>query len=386
MQLKLVRVVLPGERHARALLPEGLGLTIEHDHVALEQAAAYTERGHLTARQHPLENDGAAAQRAERHGDRGAIDGVVHDLVPHQDVVRVGLHLGLADNEQRLHVVRVAEVVDRHEARVVDGRDAVFRRASAQRLRDRGVGFRPIRFGERLQQEARYLGLRCIRRLALPHRIEEALLDHDRAEQTAVDQPGLDAPDRAGGDEQSDDDEKDAEASAKRTLGVGGPAELLGDRAPAYRHGEHDRAQAESVGNDVRNALTRVSREHNGEDESVGRTATGEHRPEGEAEQHAARRAGFAHGAISEGSRRRLQPHPARDGVPDFRECQRGADEGDQASRDDQPHIARHAEQGRGCLDKQGECDNGDGEAADHNVGRTPVSRRRPREHHRQQR
>ena len=78
------------------------------------------------------------AERAEGDDDRDAADPVVDDLVPDEDLDRVGANLA-PDGELDDGLARPEEGhgVDRHERRVVDRRDPVLPRPARDELGER---------------------------------------------------------------------------------------------------------------------------------------------------------------------------------------------------------------------------------------------------------
>ncbi len=95
---KLPAGVLADQPLACSLLPPTLGQAVVHDQVAKAQPSSRTKSRHLIVYA-PLKGDGRVTQWAERHCDGNVSQRVVHDLVPHQDLDRIGSRL-VADLDQ----------------------------------------------------------------------------------------------------------------------------------------------------------------------------------------------------------------------------------------------------------------------------------------------
>jgi hypothetical protein len=84
--------------------------------------------------QSSVEDDGGVTQRAEGDGHRDAAYCVVHNIMPHHDLERIGpgiaVHLEGYDRLQAFQ--SFVSVVYSDEGGVVDGRDAVPRRPTGQ--------------------------------------------------------------------------------------------------------------------------------------------------------------------------------------------------------------------------------------------------------------
>ena len=120
---------------ARELLPPRFGLAVVHDEVAVSELSGRAEIEQASV-QPAVEGDGRVAERTEGDRHRKAVQGVVDNLVPGQDLEGIGLGLSLVlDDDDGLDVFD--PLVGRflgHELRLVDGGDAVLRRASGEDL------------------------------------------------------------------------------------------------------------------------------------------------------------------------------------------------------------------------------------------------------------
>ena len=113
---------------AGELLPPALGLAVVHHEVGVAQLAGGAEIQHRVAHP-PVVDNGRVAERAEGNGDGNAARRVVDDLVPHQDLQRIGAVF--AAQEHADHGLRVGEMVDLgsgREDRIVDRGNAVLGR------------------------------------------------------------------------------------------------------------------------------------------------------------------------------------------------------------------------------------------------------------------
>lgn len=133
---------MPDDGLTREVTPEGLRLSVVHHQRRVVELARGPEVEHPVA-QPAVVGDRRVAQRAVRHGDRDAVERVVHDLVPDQHLHRIGA--GFVTNGQRengLVVVDEVDVIRGEELWFVDRRDAVGRRATGpdRRQIDQRVG------------------------------------------------------------------------------------------------------------------------------------------------------------------------------------------------------------------------------------------------------
>ena len=142
---------LADDRLAEELLPPAFSLAVVHHQVRVPELAGGAEIEHPVA-DPPVEDDGGVAQGTEGDRDRHAAYGVVGDLVPHQDLQRIGPRVAVDDHaDHRLGGREVIDLGDRLEGRVVDRRNAVLGRAARHDLAevDRGAGeirLRPLPF------------------------------------------------------------------------------------------------------------------------------------------------------------------------------------------------------------------------------------------------
>ncbi|MPY93721.1 MAG: ATP-binding cassette domain-containing protein [Acidimicrobiia bacterium] len=120
---------LPGE-----VPPQRAGLAVVHDQRAVPQRPGYAEVEH-PAVVAAIVGERRVAQRAVGDGNRDAVDRVVDDLVPGEDLHRV--RTGVAVDLQHEHGLAVPEedhVLDGVEAGLVDGGDAVGGRAAGPQI------------------------------------------------------------------------------------------------------------------------------------------------------------------------------------------------------------------------------------------------------------
>ena len=129
--------VLPDDAGAGELLPPRLGLPVVHDEVAEAKPPRRAEVEHHRV-EAAVEDDRGVAEWAERHRDRGAAQLVVRDLVPDEDLERVGARLAAQlDRDDRLvRVEPFAGLLRRGVPGDVDGRDPVPRGAAGHDLRE----------------------------------------------------------------------------------------------------------------------------------------------------------------------------------------------------------------------------------------------------------
>ncbi len=82
---KLCSGQLPDNRLTDRLLPPRFGLAVIHDQIAEAQAPGGAEVQH-TPIDGALESKRCIAQRAERHGNGYSSNGIVHNLVPDENL------------------------------------------------------------------------------------------------------------------------------------------------------------------------------------------------------------------------------------------------------------------------------------------------------------
>jgi hypothetical protein len=125
-ELELCSRARPDDGPALHLRPQGVALAVIHHEVALVEFARGAEIEHR-AGDSPLEDDARVAERAKRDGDGKAAHDVIDDLVPHEDLQRIGTRIVL--DLQGQHRFLSGEPRRRHgwgnERRLVDGRDTV---------------------------------------------------------------------------------------------------------------------------------------------------------------------------------------------------------------------------------------------------------------------
>ena len=144
-----------GDSLTGGLLPPGLGLPVVHDQVAVVQPPGGAEIQHLVV-EAPVEGDRGVAQRAERDRHRLVAELVVDDLVPGENLDRIGAHepAGLDDRNRLAGLQPAVGVGDRQVLRGVDRGNAVLGRAAGEDLR---VGHRvPAEVGAELPGRARW--------------------------------------------------------------------------------------------------------------------------------------------------------------------------------------------------------------------------------------
>ena len=125
------------------MTPERLGLSVEHHETRVEEQTGDTELEDAPLNA-AVDDRRRVTQRAVLHRDGNTADGVVHDLVPHQNVERVGTSVTV--DFQRQDGGSRGQMVDTRcglKDRSVDRRDAIRRRTARAELRKIGG-----RFGE----------------------------------------------------------------------------------------------------------------------------------------------------------------------------------------------------------------------------------------------
>jgi hypothetical protein len=161
--------VAADDAFAAELLPPRFRLPVVHDEVGVAQVAGRAEAQRASL--HPaVERDRGVAERAERDRNRNTADDVVDDLVPDQDLERVGA--ATAGERERDHrFLRPQEPHFGHaeEARTLERRDAILAGTSRLELPQRhGVpgevrlpaGGQLLQLGRRKRRILRCLGAR----------------------------------------------------------------------------------------------------------------------------------------------------------------------------------------------------------------------------------
>ena len=144
----------PTRAGAGELLPPRLGLPVVHDEIAQTKPPRRSEVEHHRV-EAAVEDDRGVAERTERDRDRGAAQLVVRDLVPDEDLERVGAGLPAPfDRDDRLaRIEPFRGLLHRGVAGEVDGRDPVPRGSAGHDLREvhdpiLEVGLRKLPGGE----------------------------------------------------------------------------------------------------------------------------------------------------------------------------------------------------------------------------------------------
>ena len=116
------------------LLPPGLCLTVVHDEVGVAQVPGRSEVERPRA-DPSIEDERGVAERTERDSDRDAGDAVVDDLVPDQDLDRIGSHaITNGELDYRLARLQKADAGDTQEAGVIDRGNPVLARPARLEL------------------------------------------------------------------------------------------------------------------------------------------------------------------------------------------------------------------------------------------------------------